>query len=114
MNKIVSILFFINVSYSSIPLVGNDFLKEYPFDKIEDEMSDEESSKYIFYNGYFEGWIGGNQWIVNNGGKDIIKGITVKKLSILLKEYLDDNPTKKYRELSLLVGDVLLEQLPKH
>jgi len=111
MKKIIFLLLFANIAFTNIPLIGNDFLTEYPFDKKIDEMSKTELDIYNFYNGYIEGWIGGKKWTLTHMMKiDNQKDIKSKSMVILLKKYLDKNPSKRYRELYLLMGDILSKE----
>ena len=74
-------------------------------------MSEGELGINNFYNGYIEGWIGGKkQTLTHLMKKDNQKDTKSGSIVILLKRYLDKNPSKRYRELYLLIGDLLSKE----
>ena len=108
MKKIIFLLLFVNIAFTNVPLIGNDFLSEYPFDKRIDQMTETERNNYNYYNGYLEGWVGGNQQnLIRMTGKDNQESMNPEQMVVSLKKYLDENPSKRYRELYLLIGDLL-------
>lgn len=62
MNKFIFSIFLLNLLF---PQTGDDYLKEYPFDKLYHEMDLDEVGYKNFYEGYINGFLRGNEMTRN-------------------------------------------------
>jgi hypothetical protein len=97
--KFIFIFTLCSISFSQ---TGNDFLRDYPFDKKINEMTINEQGFAISYMSMTEGYIGGNLHTLNildNTDPELNLNLRVcdmpnDQIIRIIKKWCDNNPTK--------------------
>ncbi len=122
MKKILCLVLLIGFAYSQ---TGNEFLKNYPFDKKIDEMKVHEQVYHGLYNAQINGIRSGNAMtvallhqsgfdstntqLINLNNRTCDK--PVEQIVRIIKKWCDDNPTETHNSFESLVFTILF-QLP--
>ena len=112
--KIILCLIFL-VSYAYPQLTGNDFLRDYPFNKEDYERGPVEVKKGIIYESYRESNTATVTILHNIGQADEnsfnfsrkLCNISDRQLIRMVKKWCDENPHKTHHRLSAILFDLI-------